>query len=87
MKKASRPTTTEGKRSGNAGDTVAVGDALRDKFNETSNSVEEGITSALMVSPTKSVAGIATVTPSVDATTEEPPRPKKRGKKLFAFGS
>lgn len=48
---------------------------------------EEGITSTLMVSPIKSGARILTVTPSTEALTEGPPRPKKRGKKLFASGS
>lgn len=47
--------------------------------------LDGGITSALMVSPTKAMPGMVAVTPSEDSEgTAEPPRPKKRAKRLFS---
>lgn len=68
-----------------AQESLSHDDAPLPRCNE-DNERDGGITSALMVSPTKAIPGMV-VTPSTeteDGSCVEPPRPKKRAKRLFS---
>lgn len=85
--------STIGRRSTCAVEDSAVEDISRtEKQVGKQNDLIEGITGALVVSPTKSIPGVGNVTPSAEessrsASLEECARPNKRAKRLSSLFS